>query len=287
MDPDAHNPGPPDDAPPLARPAIIPLARPIDALLAGVAEAEVEAAAAQLPLALAPIEPLRAVLHLVAALVFGFTLLLVTANLLDTAGYSDEELAAVDLLLTQVISLLMILLVWILVKSGGGSAASIGLAVRSWRGEIFVGLGLTVATFAVFFLSTAVMAVIWREGLEQIQENPENIRRMVPAWSPGRLLGAMFLVALTEELLFRGVLLSHLRRIFRSWTVAVLLGSAFFAVIHLGGQQPAAVVALFPVAVLWSVTVMWRRSVVPTILAHGLFNWLMLLAMRWASEAQG
>ena len=80
------------------------------------------------------------------------------------------------------------------------------------------------------------------------------------------------LVGTYEELLFRGFLMPRLRRATGSWLLAILLSAAPFVLLHLEDQEPVALAPIAILALAFSVATILRRSIVPAIVAHTLFN---------------
>lgn len=95
------------------------------------------------------------------------------------------------------------------------------------------------------------------------------------AWIPGAFelafsAGSIILTPVTEELLFRGFLLTALRARFGAKT-AILLSSAAFALYHVG-QPTSRMPALFLVGLAMAVVRVRSGSIVPCILAHAGIN---------------
>jgi membrane protease YdiL (CAAX protease family) len=78
----------------------------------------------------------------------------------------------------------------------------------------------------------------------------------------------------TEELMFRGMLLGHLRERWGWWISAPVVGLVF-ALIHPQGW--AAVPVLTSLAVVFAGIREWRGSVIGCITAHGVHNGVALL----------
>lgn len=92
--------------------------------------------------------------------------------------------------------------------------------------------------------------------------------------SPWLLLGmASVFAPLTEELLFRGALVSHLRGGVGAVTAAILSG-LIFASIHPQGW--AAIPALASIGLVLALIRQWRGSLVPSMVAHALHNGALL-----------
>ena len=87
-----------------------------------------------------------------------------------------------------------------------------------------------------------------------------------------------------EEIVFRGILLSYVRRISRSWTVAIVVSSCVFALPHVFDQEAATCVPLFCVGGVWAIFTLWRRSLVPAIVGHTLFNFPQIIYLLYLVE---
>jgi membrane protease YdiL (CAAX protease family) len=74
-----------------------------------------------------------------------------------------------------------------------------------------------------------------------------------------------------EEVVFRGFLLTRLRAIFRTWWLAVPIGSLLFAAAHLY-EGVLAVVVIGWLAFAMAILFVWRRSLVPCLVLHWLHN---------------
>ncbi len=85
----------------------------------------------------------------------------------------------------------------------------------------------------------------------------------------------VILVPCIEEFIFRGVLLTWLRRYFSSWS-AILFSSLLFSAAHLAPEQGATNFVLFPSLMVLSIFMghlyLKRESLLATILMHALFN---------------
>jgi membrane protease YdiL (CAAX protease family) len=140
---------------------------------------------------------------------------------------------------------------------------------------------VALCSFGASLFSALVLIFVWPAGYKQLQSNPERIEEMIPALHPAWLGLLMAGICVYEEVIFRGVLLTHLRRLTRSWTIAVILAAAVFAALHIGeqpgSQEAATCVPLFAVAIVWSLSTIWSRSLVPAIIGHFLFNMVQLV----------
>jgi len=169
---------------------------------------------------------------------------------------------------------------------GRGVAGSIGLRLGSvWRavkvgvaGLAFVlplcvaGLILTTLVFWVLHLPTEQHPL-----LEELLK-PENHTTRILVLS---LVQAAVLAALAEEFMYRGVLMmSLLKYVSPGWAIAV--SSGLWAIVHLQGE-PQAVGALFLLGLALGYMAYRTRSLLAPVLAHGLFNALMILGRYYGS----
>jgi membrane protease YdiL (CAAX protease family) len=97
------------------------------------------------------------------------------------------------------------------------------------------------------------------------------------------LLLASVVAPIVEETMFRGVLYRHLREtsarfgLVTSFLVSALVSSFIFAVIH--PQGLAAVPALLSLAFAFALVREWRVTLVPSMVAHGINNGLLMTAL--------
>ena len=100
----------------------------------------------------------------------------------------------------------------------------------------------------------------------------ERIIQMVPRLRPLGFAGVALVISIYEELLFRGFLMTRLRRGTGSWTLAVVLSTAVFTALHAFDQTASALVAVTILSLVFSGVTIWRRSIIPAIVAHALFD---------------
>jgi len=170
--------------------------------------------------------------------------------------------------------------VFLLVRSEGLSLRSVGLTLRrAGRGVLF---GLAALVFATGLISVylLVLALVYPAVNEQLEDNAETIMTFMPNLHPLGFLGVAAVIAFYEELLFRGYLLTRLRRGAGSWTLAVVLSAAVFTALHAVDQEPIALGPVTILALVLSGVTIWRRSLVPAITAHLIFNLVQLLYLR-------
>jgi membrane protease YdiL (CAAX protease family) len=161
----------------------------------------------------------------------------------------------------------------------GVRPSSLGLTNSHLGLNVLLGLATTIATFAVFYLALLSVGLLWPAGFEALRDNPDRIARSLPRMNIPTFAGLAMAVGLYEEFVFRGFLFTRLRRLTHSWAAAALFGSLVFTLLHLEMQAAATAVPLFCMAVLWCGVTWWRRSLVPVILGHTLFDFIQLVSM--------
>jgi membrane protease YdiL (CAAX protease family) len=172
---------------------------------------------------------------------------------------------------------------------GRGALETVGVRVGGLRRSLVHGL----AAFAVVFpLCVGALIInsilVARLGLEV--EPPAlltTVREQPRAWTLVlAMLQAAALAPLAEEFTYRGVLLVSLMKRLGPAT-AIALSSGVFAVAHLG-TQPQAVLPLFLLGVALGYTAYRTRALLAPILAHSLFNGLMVVGTYlWGGPTPG
>jgi membrane protease YdiL (CAAX protease family) len=164
-----------------------------------------------------------------------------------------------------------------------------GAGIRRWEDVGFhprrVGWRRFLAGFALGFLSLALVCIVALVAGGRVFDADTS-----PAALAGRLLGALataVVVAVLEELLFRGSIFGGLRRAM-PWGAALGLSSAVYAIVHFMGRPPA------PGAVTWSTGLstlpgMLRgfldfRTLVPAFFSLALAGVVLGLAYQWAGD---
>ena len=274
-------PGPrEDDSIPAARPITdeVPLARPITLphiqtrspgnellLLPSTASAAwLDTAALVISLIL-----LEVVAEVVIAVVVGMPM--ESLDKLDDTGQSAFGRAF--LLPTLVVRAAgTIVIVAAILQYRGQPARSVGIGRPGLALDLLVGLAATVIAYGLIYVTMSIICLIWPALWEQMQENAERIIQMVPRLRPLGFAGVALVISIYEELLFRGFLMTRLRRGTGSWTLAVVLSTAVFTALHAFDQTASALVAVTILSLVFSGVTIWRRSIIPAIVAHALFD---------------
>lgn len=137
--------------------------------------------------------------------------------------------------------------------------------------EILAGVGGYLACLPLMGLALVATIVLSRYA-QQTTSHPlvDQINDLHPIYL--YLVAAVF-APVTEEILFRGLLLSHLRARF-GILLSALFNSVIFAAIHPQGWL--AIPALTVIAFNLSLIRQWRGSLIGPIIAHGLHNGILV-----------
>ena len=187
----------------------------------------------------------------------------------------DERVIIVLAVLVRAAAL--VALVAFVVGWRGQTPASVGLRGGELRFDLPLGLAAMAGAFAAHFLCVGILFVLWPAAFEGVTRNADRIGEMLPRSHPVLLLAMQVVVGFYEELLFRGFLLTRLRRILGRWWLAVLLSSALFAALHMTTQEPVMAIPIFGLGVVFCSFTIWRKSLVPAMIGHALFNSCQLL----------
>ncbi|MCQ3937643.1 MAG: CPBP family intramembrane metalloprotease domain-containing protein [Chloroflexi bacterium] len=119
------------------------------------------------------------------------------------------------------------------------AAGAILLLGRTFQRKTLEEIGISLRGAAPLILQGALIGIFMTGmivGVMMLMGWYQILDVDVDALAIGRTLTAFFLVALFEELLFRGVLFWQLDNMFGSW-LALLITSAFFGITHLGNAN--------------------------------------------------
>lgn len=165
----------------------------------------------------------------------------------------------------------------ILARRRGLTARSMGLMWSGTPLNIAIGLAVLVVVYALIAVTMLLLWFLWPEVVGEMQENARRIMELVPNLRPVEFVPVAALIGVYEELVFRGFLMTRLRRATGGWTIAVVLSTAVFTALHAFEQTPSALVVVAILSLVFSLVTIWRRSIVPAIIAHALFDFSQLL----------
>jgi len=168
-------------------------------------------------------------------------------------------------------------------KRRGTSLRSVGLSLKSFWGN----LGLGLATFLAIMLATGFFTLLiqafYPKLFEGFEKNADMIIEAIPKASLPILALVCLFIGYYEELAFRGFLMPRMRRATGSWVVAVLGNTAIFVPLHLMDQAAAALPAVAGLSLTFSLVTVWRKSLVPAIVAHAMFDYIMFVNLYFSA----
>jgi hypothetical protein len=205
-----------------------------------------------------------------AVLAAGFT----TANSQGQTKLSTHG-QILTMIIAQPINILAALLVaqrWFRFGMGRG----LGLSMRHWLFDSLRGL---VAVLAVIPVCLGVLWVSeWLFLHFGIQSKEHLMLTLLPdmetPWKILIILSAVPLTALAEEIMYRGLLQSMLRRYVGPWPT-ILIASSVFGLMH--ANQPQAIPALIVLGIVLGYNYERTGRLWAPIVIHGLFNLVMIV----------
>ena len=171
-------------------------------------------------------------------------------------------------------------LILLVLRSRRQSLATVGVTWRSWGLNLGIGACSTIVAYMLIWSALGVLWLLAPSLLEQT-DNASRLLELIPRLSPFGFFAMSAIVGVYEELLFRGFLMTRLRRATQSWTAAVLISSAIFTALHAVDQEAIALVAVGILSLVFSTVTIWRRSIIPAIIGHTLFDLSQLLGLMW------
>ncbi len=172
-----------------------------------------------------------------------------------------------------------VFLIGLILRARGQRPLSVGVSPKRWGVNTLIGIGATPVVYGLISLAMVVLWLVKPSLLEQMYENADRLTALLPKLSLVSFAGVSVVVGVYEELIFRGFLMTRLRRGTGSWTLAVLLSTAIFTLLHAADQTPVALIAVTLLALAFSVLTIWRRSVIPAIVTHAIFDFTQFVGL--------
>lgn len=163
--------------------------------------------------------------------------------------------------------------VWPLVRGVEWAKQKADWGIHTGRGvltEALCGVGGYLAGLPIVAVGLGITLLLSQLAKVTVS-HPIAAESQTPAWQ--LFFIASVFAPLTEELLFRGALVSHLRGAMGIVSAAVLSG-VIFAAVHPQGW--AAIPALASIGASLALIRQWRGSLVPSIVAHALNNGVLI-----------
>lgn len=162
--------------------------------------------------------------------------------------------------------------------------ASVGVTWASLPLNGLIGIGAMAVCYALIFPTMFSLFEVFPGMQEQMDENAVRLMALIPKMPPWQLVIIAILVGTWEELMFRGFLMTRLRRGTGSWIVAVLISTIVFTGLHASEQTLPALIMISILSIVMSVVTIWRRSVIPAIIGHTLFNLFQFIGLHYGEE---
>ncbi len=263
---------------PLARAAEVPVARPVLSdgdrfLLLGTPRSLAWADVGILVLCLFVFE-----LAVGVVAVIGFGMQDAPVDLQEAFSESAIDAAAGELNRTMLAPLLLLRaavaigIIWVIVTARRQGRLSVGLPRKKWAMDTLIGVVATPGVYGLIYVVILLLWIAYPTLIEQMNENVDRIKELVPKMPLVAFFGLSLVIGVYEELIFRGFLMTRLRRGTGSWTAAVLISSLMFTALHAIDQTPVALVVVAILSITFSVLTIWRRSIIPAIVTHMLFD---------------
>lgn len=166
-----------------------------------------------------------------------------------------------------------------MVRSVGQQPAAIGWRFKNVASDVGLGISVALGVYAVMMAVAMFLVLIRPDLMEDSTKAQRAIEATIPRASVPVMVLMMAFVALWEEVVFRGFLLTRLFVLFKKWWLTVLAGGVLFSLGH-GYQGEIATLVIACVGVLLGTIFVWRRSLVPAIAFHMVFNLIGLLLLR-------
>lgn len=158
----------------------------------------------------------------------------------------------------------LLALILLLLSRARQPLAAIGwVRAGAWR-EVGLGLLLSVP---LFFGTTVLQAALRALGLSGPQASAPGTTPSGTAWQVLIAVVLVFVVAVSEETIFRGYLILRFTRALRSRSWAVILSSVAFAIGH-GYEGNAAVVTVGLTGLVLALVYVWRGKLIAPVVMH-------------------
>jgi len=176
-------------------------------------------------------------------------------------------------------------IIWVIVTTRKQGRVSVGLGCRNGLVDVGIGVAALPVVFGLIYLVMLPIMIFCPALREQMGQNIGRITAMVPKLSLIGFCLFALVIGFYEELIFRGFLLTRLRRGTSSWFVAVILSSILFTLPHAMDQTTIALVPVGILALSFSALTIWRRSIIPSVVAHWLWNFSQFVMVYYILKA--
>lgn len=176
-----------------------------------------------------------------------------------------------------------IFFIWAILRYRQQKFSTIGMEKKNIGYHILIGIVATPVVAGIIIFTMKIVMFLSPEWLMLMEENANRIKDMVPILHPVYAALLSLIVAVYEELIFRGFLLSRIRRLTQNWTWAVILTTILFTSLHAFDQTAPALIMVTLLSLSFSLMTIWRRSLWPAIITHALWDWSQFLILYYES----
>jgi len=212
--------------------------------------------------------------YFLLAVLIGYPTLSIVMSLLGTTSPTKITSRIEQIYLPALFLQAFILVaIWLVLRRTGARYADIGLGKDdiTWSNAL---------SGVIFFAGAWAVILVLRAAIQKSGYIPEKDFLYILPHTPGEKMVWIFLslgAAFSEEICFRGFVVSRLRIVTGSWWPAAVLSSAAFSMGHLY-QGLAGLTLTFVYGLLFVGLYVARKSVFPCIVAHFLQDVLVLAA---------
>ncbi|MGQ9649560.1 MAG: lysostaphin resistance A-like protein [Phycisphaerae bacterium] len=171
-----------------------------------------------------------------------------------------------------------ILLVWL----GNRTISSIGLTTRQWHLDLGIGFASLLATWVVLMAIGGAIVVLFPSVLQEQSAAQKAIEASFPRLSWQQKLVLCLCIAIYEEIVFRGFLLTRLHVLVRRWWLAVVIGAVLFGLLH-HYQGWLAVGGVTLLGLIMGALFAWRKSLVAPVTMHLFHNFAVFTVLDFVS----
>jgi len=151
-----------------------------------------------------------------------------------------------------------------------GLGRGLGLSVRRWKYDTAAAVAACLAAFPVCFALAWAFSKVVPPEMQHPHRMLTAVDKLSGGWAILILLSVLVLAPLCEEIFFRGLLQSIIRKYTGSPWTAILVASVPFALLHF--DQPQHMVALFALGVILGYNYERQGRLYAPIGVHMLFN---------------
>jgi len=195
---------------------------------------------------------------------------------------SVHRRGAAEILVAEriVLAALAVVLVGVLLRRNGEPWTSVGVRFDRPLSAGLWGIVGYITAYGYVLAFGLAFQLVWPGAVQAMKELQMRHIEHLPAlnWAHAAVFSAA--VSVSEEMIFRGFLVTRLRRLTGSWTGSVAAVSVVFAVLHIP-QGAFAVGMIFGLSLILGFWMAFRSNVLIPIVAHALFDVTTLVILNY------